>query len=262
MAVIGIMDSGSGGLSVLREILRVLPDEKYIYFSDNAFCPYGEKSAEFISGRCHEIVSDFKEKGADAVVIACNTATAAAIPTLRAEFTGIPIVGMEPAVKPAALGSQSGVIGVLATKSTLKSTKYIDTRRRYTEGVKVMEHIGEGFVELVESLELSGPHAESVVRRSLQPMLDEGADTIVLGCTHYPFLLPVLEQIAGDGVKFIDPAPAVARQLVKVLNKSGIECNTHPSRSYDVTLLSSGNDESLKSLFGTIVRELQESTAA
>lgn len=262
MAVIGIMDSGSGGLSVLREILRVLPDEKYIYFSDNAFCPYGEKSAEFISGRCHEIVSDFKEKGADAVVIACNTATAAAIPTLRAEFTGIPIVGMEPAVKPAALGSRSGVIGVLATKSTLKSTKYIDTRRRYTEGVKVMEHIGEGFVELVESLELSGPHAESVVRRSLQPMLDEGADTIVLGCTHYPFLLPVLEQIAGDGVKFIDPAPAVARQLVKVLNKSGIECNTHPSRSYDVTLLSSGNDESLKSLFGTIVRELQESTAA
>lgn len=262
MAVIGIMDSGSGGLSVLREILRVLPDEKYIYFSDNAFCPYGEKSAEFISGRCHEIVSDFKEKGADAVVIACNTATAAAIPTLRAEFTGIPIVGMEPAVKPAALGSRSGVIGVLATKSTLKSTKYIDTRRRYTEGVKVMEHIGEGFVELVESLELSGPHAESVVRRSLQPMLDEGADTIVLGCTHYPFLLPVLEQIAGDGVKFIDPAPAVARQLVRVLNKSGIECNTHPSRSYDVTLLSSGNDESLKSLFGTIVRELQESTAA
>lgn len=256
------MDSGSGGLSVLREILRVLPDEKYIYFSDNAFCPYGEKSAEFISGRCHEIVSDFKEKGADAVVIACNTATAAAIPTLRAEFTGIPIVGMEPAVKPAALGSRSGVIGVLATKSTLKSTKYIDTRRRYTEGVKVMEHIGEGFVELVESLELSGPHAESVVRRSLQPMLDEGADTIVLGCTHYPFLLPVLEQIAGDGVKFIDPAPAVARQLVRVLNKSGIECNTHPSRSYDVTLLSSGNDESLKSLFGTIVRELQESTAA
>lgn len=262
MAVIGIMDSGSGGLSVLREILRVLPDEKYIYFSDNAFCPYGEKSAEFISGRCHEIVSDFKAKGADAVVIACNTATAAAIPTLRAEFTDIPIVGMEPAVKPAALGSRSGVIGVLATKSTLKSTKYIDTRRRYTEGIKVMEHIGEGFVELVESLELSGPHAESVVRRSLQPMLDEGADTIVLGCTHYPFLLPVLEQIAGDGAKFIDPAPAVARQLVRVLNKSGIECNTHPSRSYDVTLLSSGNDESLKSLFGTIVRELQESAAA
>lgn len=262
MAVIGIMDSGSGGLSVLREILRVLPDEKYIYFSDNAFCPYGEKSAEFISGRCHKIVSDFKAKGADAVVIACNTATAAAIPTLRAEFTDIPIVGMEPAVKPAALGSRSGVIGVLATKSTLKSTKYIDTRRKYTEGIKVMEHIGEGFVELVESLELSGPHAESVVRHSLQPMLDEGADTIVLGCTHYPFLLPVLEQIAGDDVKFIDPAPAVARQLVRVLNKSGIECNTHPSRSYDVTLLSSGNDESLKSLFGTIVRELQESTTA
>ncbi len=259
MAIIGIMDSGAGGLSVLREILRILPDEKYIYFSDNAFCPYGEKSVEFISGRCHEIVSDFKAKGADAVVIACNTATAAAIPVLRAEYPDLPLVGMEPAVKPAALGSKSGVIGVLATKSTLKSTKYIDTRRKYTEGVKVVEHIGEGFVELVESLELSGFHAESVVRRSLQPLLDEGADTIVLGCTHYPFLLPILEKIAGESVKFIDPAPAVARQLVRVLNKSGIECNnTRPSRSYDVTLQSSGNDESLKKLFETIVRELQE----
>lgn len=259
MAVIGIMDSGSGGLSVLREILRVLPDEKYIYFSDNAFCPYGEKSVEFISGRCHEIVSDFKAQGADAVVIACNTATAAAIPTLRAEFTDLPLVGMEPAVKPAALGSQSGIIGVLATKSTLKSTKYIDTRSKYTKGIKVVEHIGEGFVELVESLELSGPHAESVVRRSLQPMLDEGADTIVLGCTHYPFLLPVFKQIAGKDIKFIDPAPAVARQLIRVLDKSGIECSkTHPSRDYDVTLLCSGNDESLKKLFETIVRELQE----
>lgn len=253
------MDSGSGGLSVLREILRVLPDEKHIYFSDNAFCPYGEKSVEFISRRCHEIVSDFKAQGADAVVIACNTATAAAIPSLRAEYPDLPLVGMEPAVKPAALGSKSGVIGVLATKSTLKSPKYIDTRSKYTEGVKVVEHIGEGFVELVEKLELSGPHAESIVRRSLQPLLDEGADTIVLGCTHYPFLLPILERTAGEGVKFIDPAPAVARQLVRVLNKSGIECNnTHPSRSYDVSLQSSGNDESLKKLFETIVRELQE----
>lgn len=257
MAVIGIMDSGSGGLSVLREILRVLPDEEYIYFSDNAFCPYGEKSAEFISGRCHEIVSDFKAKGADAVVIACNTATAAAIPALRAEYPDLPLVGMEPAVKPAALGSRSGVIGVLATKSTLKSTKYIDTRSKYTQGIKVVEHIGEGFVELVESLELSGPHAESVVRRSLQPILDEGADTIVLGCTHYPFLLPVFKQIAGKDIKFIDPAPAVARQLIRVLEKSGIECHAHPSRSYDVTLLSSGSDESLKKLFRAVAEELQ-----
>ena len=174
MATIGIMDSGSGGLSVLKEILRLLPGDKFLYYSDNANCPYGEKTPEFIVGRCREIVSDFLKQGADAVVIACNTATAAAIAQLRAEWPKVPFIGMEPAVKPAALGTRSGVIGVLATAGTLKASKYLDTRDTYAGDVKVVERVGRGFVELVESLELEGPHAEEVVRASLEPLLKAG----------------------------------------------------------------------------------------
>lgn len=243
MAIIGVMDSGAGGLSVLRELRKEIPEARYLYFSDAAFCPYGDKPAEFIRQRCREIVGRFVERGADAVVVACNTATAAAIADLRATFD-IPFVGMEPAVKPAALGTRSGVVGVLATAGTLAASKYIDTRDKYSDGVKIVEHVGSGFVELVEKCELDGPEVEEVVRRSLSPLLEAGADTIVLGCTHYPFLLPVLQRIAGPSVKFIDPAPAVARQLRKVLD--GFELRDPKS---GVSLESSGNPEILQKLF-------------
>lgn len=201
----------------MKEIRKVLPSAHYIYYSDNAYCPYGEKSAEFIQERARAITRLLLDKGADVIVVACNTATGAAIATLRAEFD-VPFVGMEPAVKPAALGTRSGVIGVLATAGTLKASKYLNTKGRFQDNVRIEEHVGEGFVQLVERCELDGPEAERVVRASLQPMLDAGADTIVLGCTHYPFLLPVIERIAGPGVRVIDPAPAVARQLLRVLN--------------------------------------------
>jgi glutamate racemase len=201
----------------LKEIRKVLPSAHYIYYSDNAYCPYGEKSAEFIQERARAITRLLLDKGADVIVVACNTATGAAIATLRAEFD-VPFVGMEPAVKPAALGTRSGVIGVLATAGTLKASKYLNTKGRFQDNVRIEEHVGEGFVQLVERGELDGPEAERVVRASLQPMLDAGADTIVLGCTHYPFLLPVIERIAGPGVRVIDPAPAVARQLLRVLS--------------------------------------------
>lgn len=245
MATIGIMDSGVGGLSVFREIRKILPEERYIYFSDNAHCPYGEKSGEYIQNRCREIVSSMIAKGADAVVIACNTATAAAIAMLRETFD-IPFIGMEPAVKPAALGTRSGVIGVLATAGTLKASKYLDTRDRYAEGVTVVEHVGRGFVELVESGELEGPHAESVIEESLGPLLDAGADTIVLGCTHYPFLLPVLQKVAGPSIRFIDPAPAVARRLLDVLKEKNIGlADSEP----DIELVSSGSADALQRTF-------------
>lgn len=201
----------------MKEIRKVLPSAHYIYYSDNAYCPYGEKSAEFIQERARAITRLLLDKGADVIVVACNTATGAAIATLRAEFD-VPFVGMEPAVKPAALGTRSGVIGVLATAGTLKASKYLNTKGRFQDNVRIEEHVGEGFVQLVERGELDGPEAERVVRASLQPMLDAGADTIVLGCTHYPFLLPVIERIAGPGVRVIDPAPAVARQLLRVLS--------------------------------------------
>lgn len=217
------MDSGSGGLSVYREIRKVLPESRFIYWSDNAYCPYGDKPASFIIDRTREITSFFVSRGCDAVVIACNTATSAAVATLRSEFD-LPFVAMEPAVKPAALGTETGVVGVLATAGTLHGSKYLAVKGQYADGVRIVESVGRGFVELVENGELSGEKAESVVRESLQPLLDEGADRIVLGCTHYPFLLPVMEKIASDrpGVRFIDPAPAVARRLVDVLTERGV----------------------------------------
>lgn len=214
--MIGLFDSGSGGLSVLREIVRLLPDEKYVYYSDNAHCPYGEKSPEYIRERCREIVRLLLDKGADIIVVACNTATAAAIQVLREEFP-VRFIGMEPAVKPAALGTRTGVVGVLATAGTLKGSKYLTTKGNFEDGCTIVEHVGQGFVELVENGNLEGEAAENVVRSSLQPLLDAGADTIVLGCTHYPFLLPVLRKLAGPGVRFIDPAPAVARHLIYVM---------------------------------------------
>ncbi|MBR3074294.1 MAG: glutamate racemase [Bacteroidales bacterium] len=248
MASIGIFDSGSGGLSVLREIRKILPDERYIYYSDNAYCPYGEKSAEFVTGRSRAVTDLLLSKGASAVVVACNTATAAAIATLRSEYD-IPFVGMEPAVKPAASGTRSGVVGVLATAGTLKAPKYLNTKEQYAEAVQIEERVGKGFVELVENLDLDSPHAESVVRASLQPLLDAGADTVVLGCTHYPFLLPLMRRIAPPDVHFIDPAPAVARRLLDVLKMSGIALyDSNPG----VELFSSGPDTTLGKLFAII----------
>lgn len=246
MAKVGIFDSGVGGLSVLREIRRLLPQEKYIYYCDNANCPYGEKSPGFITERARDITSRLISMGAQAIVVACNTATAAAISTLRSEFD-VPFVGMEPAVKPAALGTRTGVIGVLATAGTLKASKYLDTRGRFEDSVRIVERVGEGFVELVENMELEGPRAEDTVSRSLSPLADAGADIVVLGCTHYPFLLPVMEKVtAGTGVSFINPAPAVARRLAEVLHDNRIALG---EKEPGVELMSSGPDAVLRKLF-------------
>jgi glutamate racemase len=255
MAVIGLFDSGSGGLSVLREIRKVLPSGRFIYYADNAHCPYGEKSAAYIQDRARAITRLLLDKGAEAVVVACNTATGAAIATLREEFD-VPFVGMEPAVKPAALGTRSGVIGVLATAGTLKASKYLNTKGLYQDNVRIEEHVGEGFVQLVERCELDGPETERVVRASLQPLLDAGADTIVLGCTHYPFLRPVIERIAGPDVRIIDPAPAVARQVVKVLGTLEAPASSGPAAADggpgSLELLSSGDPATLYALAATI----------
>lgn len=248
MASIGIFDSGSGGLTVLREIRKILPDERYIYWSDNAHCPYGEKTPEYIIERSKAITEQLLSMGVQAVVVACNTATAAAISTLRSGYP-VPFVGMEPAVKPAATGTRTGVVGVLATASTLKAPKYLNIKGQYADAVRIAERVGEGFVELVEALELDGPHAEAVVRASLEPLLAQGADTIVLGCTHYPFLLPLMQRIAPPDVHFIDPAPAVARRLADVLGMNGIPtADSAPG----VELLSSGPNATLKKLFELI----------
>ena len=242
--MIGMFDSGSGGLSVLREVVKLLPGERYVYYSDNAHCPYGEKTAAYIQDRAREITRLLMAKGCNLIVVACNTATGAAIKQLREEFP-IPFIGMEPAVKPAALGTKSGVIGVL---------EYLDTKGRFQDEVKIVEHVGSGFVELVENGVLDGPEAEAVVEHSLRPLLDAGADIIVLGCTHYPFLMEPIRRIAGPEVRIIDPAPAVARQVVNVLEREGIPYQkdagalAHP----DIELLSSGDPASLQRIFALV----------
>lgn len=196
--MIGIFDSGVGGMSVLREIRKVLPDVDIAYYADSAHCPYGEKSREYIIDRARTITDFLISEGAEAIVVACNTATAAAIATLRSEYPDVPFVGMEPAIKPAAQNTKTGVVGVLATAGTLSAKKYHDTREQYAEGVKVVENVGQGFVELVERGVLEGAEAEETVSDSIGPLLDSGADTIVLGCTHYPFLAETILSVAED----------------------------------------------------------------
>lgn len=251
--MIGIFDSGVGGLSVFREIRKLLPEERYIYYSDNAHCPYGEKSREYIVDRARTITELLLSKGVDIIVVACNTATAAAISTLRNEFN-VQFIGMEPPVKPAAAKTRTGVVGVLATSGTLKAEKYLNTRGKYAEEVCFVEHVGEGFVELVERGILNGEEAEAIVGKSLIPLLDAGADTIVLGCTHYPFLSDTISAVAaaycpGQDINLIDPAPAVARHLLEVMQENELIRKD----GFDISLDSSGEPSTLKALYSNIL---------
>ena len=246
--MIGIFDSGVGGLSVFREIHKILPEERFIYYSDNAHCPYGEKSREYIIDRARTITSFLLSQGADIIVVACNTATAAAISKLREEFP-IPFIGMEPAVKPAAQATKTGVVGVLATAGTLKATKYIDTREKWAQNVKIVEHIGQGFVELVENGKITGPEAEEVASRSVKPLVDAGADTIVLGCTHYPFLAETILKVAEKPVTLIDPAPAVAKHLLEVMNENGLI----RTDGFSINLHSSGDGKTLADTYKNLI---------
>lgn len=249
--MIGIFDSGVGGLSVFKEIRKLLPEQSYVYYSDNAHCPYGEKSREYIINRARNITEFLLSKGCEIIVVACNTATAAAIATLREEYP-VRFIGMEPAIKPAAKATQTGVVGVLATAGTLKATKYIDTRAKWAQGVTIVEHIGQGFVELVEKGILNGPDAESTVSASLKPLLDAGADTIVLGCTHYPFLSETITKVASAlyperQITVIDPAPAVARHLVEVMQEEGIQ--EASEQGFSIELHASGSPDTLRNTY-------------
>ena len=254
--MIGIFDSGIGGLSVFREIRKLLPEERYIYYSDNAHCPYGEKTREHIVARARAITDFLLAEGAEIIVVACNTATAAAISTLRSEYPDVKFIGMEPAIKPAALSTRTGVIGVLATAGTLKADKYLLNRGKWADNVRIVEHVGQGFVELVESGKTDGKEAEDIVRESLRPLLDEGADRIVLGCTHYPFLIETIRKVAGNlypdrETEIIAPAPAVARHLAEVMSEEGILSGS--SSGYSMELHASGDDSCLKKTYENLL---------
>jgi glutamate racemase len=218
---IGVFDSGVGGLSVLREIRRELPSEDLLYVADSGHAPYGEKSTELIEARSVAIVEFLLSQHAKAIVVACNTATGVAIQRLRARFT-VPIVAMEPAVKPAASITQSGVIGVLATSRTIASDNFAKLHDRFGTDVKILMQACPGLVEQVETGDLSGHKTRVLVEQYVLPLLAQGADTLVLGCTHYPFLASLIREIAGSSVQVIDPSPAIARELHRRLANSGL----------------------------------------
>jgi len=213
-----VFDSGVGGLSVLRELRRELPAESFLYVADSAHAPYGDKPTGFIEKRSVLITEFLLAQGAKAIVVACNTATGAAIAALRARFT-VPIVGMEPALKPAAGHTRSGVVGVLATAGTLASEKFGGLLARFADTTEIVVQPCPGLVELVEAGELDGPRARAAVEQYVAPLLARGADTIVLGCTHYPFLRAVIEEVAGSNIAVIDPNAAVARELRRRLEQ-------------------------------------------
>lgn len=216
-APIGVFDSGVGGLSVLREIRARLPRESLLYLADSGHVPYGEKSAEFIRERCRSIAGFLLEQGAKALVVACNTATAAGIAELRSLYPQVPVVGMEPAVKPAAQATRSGVVGVLATTGTLKSARFAALLDRFASDVRVVMQPCPGLVERIEAGELRSPATRALLAGFVEPLLAQGCDTLILGCTHYPFIKPVLADMLPAGINLIDTGAAVARRVEGVL---------------------------------------------
>jgi glutamate racemase len=209
---IGVLDSGVGGLSLLRAIQAELPQENLLYVADSAHAPYGDKSPAWISARSAQIISFLVGQQCKAVVIACNTITAVAVSELRDSFA-IPIIAIEPAIKPAAVMTQSGVIAVMATTRTLHSESLQRLRRRYAAGVEVLFVPCPGLADKVESVDLHSSEVEQLLRSLLTPALDKGVDTLVLGCTHYPFLLNSIQRVVGPDVQIIDPSAAVAAEV-------------------------------------------------
>jgi glutamate racemase len=213
---IGIFDSGVGGLSIARRIRELLPNENLLYIADSVHAPYGEKSKTYIDQRAFSIVQLLLERNAKAVVVACNTATVSSIQALRSKHT-VPIIGVEPGVKPAALNSRSRIIGVLATAQTLKSTSFNNLTKGFSANVKIEVQPCPGLMEQVEALRLDGEETESLIKKYVSPLLAKGADNIVLGCTHYSFLAPIIREVTGPDVEIINTDLAVAKETVRRL---------------------------------------------
>jgi glutamate racemase len=226
---VGIFDSGVGGLSVMREIVRRLPDEDVVFFADTVHCPYGRRTHEEIQQLVRGIVGFLVFQGAKIVVVACNTASAAALHQVRETFE-TPIVGMEPAVKPAAERSGRRIVGVMATEATFQGALFASLVERFASGVEVLTRTCPGLVEQVEKGLVTADATREMLEICLRPMLDAGVDSVVLGCTHYPFLRALIGEIVGDGVEIIDPSSAVARQTARVLRREGLLSEKGPGR--------------------------------
>jgi glutamate racemase len=222
MQPIGIFDSGIGGLTVLRAIHQLMPDEPLLYLADQEHVPYGPRQLQEVRRFSEAITRFLLEQGARLVVVACNAASAASLKHLRVVFPHVPFVGMEPAVKPAAEHTRSGVVGVLATPATFQGELYATVVERFGHGVKLLQDTCPGLVAQIESGELDSPETRRILEKALAPMLAQGIDTVVLGCTHYPLVIPLIQQLVGPGVRVIDPAPAVARQVQRLLVASDL----------------------------------------
>ena len=216
---IGIFDSGVGGLSVLRAIQQLLPHENLLYVGDQVHIPYGPRPKAKIREFAFEITSFLLKQGAKLIVVACNTASAAALVELRQNFPQMPFVGMEPAVKPAAETTHTGKVGVLATPTTFSGDLYASVVERFAKNVEIFQDTCPGLVESIETGDIQGNEPRQILEKALHPMLTEGIDTIVMGCTHYPFVIPLIQTITGPEVRIIDPAPAIARQTQRLLER-------------------------------------------
>lgn len=243
---IGLFDSGIGGLSVLRAVRAELPHEDLIYIGDQAHVPYGSRSLKEVRHLSEEITKYLFRQNTKLIVVACNTASAAALRYLREKYPKIPFVGMEPAVKPAAEYTHSGRVGVLATPATFQGELYASVVERFGQGVEIYQDTCPGLVEQIEKGRLKTPKTRRILEHALIPMLTAGIDTVVLGCTHYPFVMPLIQEIVGKDVRVIDPAPAVARQVRRVLEQENVLA---VKKSEGNTLyLTSGNTARFESL--------------
>jgi glutamate racemase len=252
-AVIGIFDSGVGGLSILREIRKLLPDVPILYFADQAHVPYGSRPMAEVRLFAVEISRFLIEQGSGLIVVACNTASAAALHQLRTAFPHIPFIGMEPAVKPAVLTSHTQKVGVLATPATFQGELFASVVERFAHGVEIFEQTLPGIVEKVEKIELENPDTRAILSEALQPLLDQGIDTLVLACTHYPFVLPIIEEIVGPGIQVIDPAPAIARQTQRVWRQ--LFPGNQKSQSTHVRFYSTGDPGKLVSTAQQLIQQ-------
>ncbi len=246
---IGIFDSGVGGLSVLRSLTGTLPKQSIIYFADQAHVPYGRRPLEEVQAFSFEITRWLLDRNCAAIIVACNTASAAALHVLRQTYPEIPFIGMEPAVKPAAEQTRTGIVGVIATPATFQGQLYASVVERFASSVTVLEDTCPGLVEEIEAGRVDSAETRRILEKALFPMIEKGIDTVVLGCTHFPFVIPVIKQIVGPDVRVIDPAPAVARQAARVITSIGLK----GSGKRTVEIFTTGDTNALKKVMPVLL---------
>ena len=250
---IGIFDSGVGGLSVLRAIRQQMPEESVIYFGDQGHIPYGPRPMGQIQNFSEAITRFLLDNDAKIIVVACNAASAAALTYLRQTFSDVSFVGMEPAVKPAAEHTETGVVGVLATPATFQGALYASVVERFANGVELLQDPCVGLVQQIEKGDLNGNATRKILEDALHPMLEKNIDTVVLACTHYPFVIPLIQEIVGEKVRVIDPAPAVARQAKRLLEAQGLKREI--SSQSEVKFFTSGDARFVQSLLPKLFGE-------